>query len=116
MGGHYSFRYSAMRQMKTNGHNSLKDLVGAPGFEPGASCAQGRRSTQNKPPVSSASAETKQLSCDRSMWLAVRRCAHLSVGWAQKPAQSRSNARPGNIRPSVQSSSRYSVASDFLEQ
>jgi hypothetical protein len=27
-------------------HNSLKDLVGAPGFEPGASCAQGRRATR----------------------------------------------------------------------
>jgi hypothetical protein len=26
--------------------NSLKDLVGAPGFEPGASCAQGRRATR----------------------------------------------------------------------
>jgi hypothetical protein len=25
------------------------------------------------------------------MWLAVRRCARLSVGWAQKPAQSRPN-------------------------
>ena len=32
--------------MKTNVHNSLKDLVGAPGFEPGASCAQGRRATR----------------------------------------------------------------------
>jgi hypothetical protein len=29
-----------------NAHNSLKDLVGAPGFEPGASCAQGRRATR----------------------------------------------------------------------
>jgi hypothetical protein len=27
-------------------HNSLKSLVGAPGFEPGASCAQGRRATR----------------------------------------------------------------------
>ena len=26
--------------------NSLKDMVGAPGFEPGASCAQGRRATR----------------------------------------------------------------------
>jgi hypothetical protein len=39
--GRYNFRYSAMRTMKMNVRNSLKDLVGAPGFEPGASCAQG---------------------------------------------------------------------------
>jgi hypothetical protein len=37
---------SAMRTMRTNVHNLLKDLVGAPGFEPGASCAQGRRATR----------------------------------------------------------------------
>jgi hypothetical protein len=30
-----------MRAMKANVHNSLKDMVGAPGFEPGTSCAQG---------------------------------------------------------------------------
>jgi hypothetical protein len=35
-----------MREMKTNAYNSLKTLVGAPGFEPGASCAQGRRATR----------------------------------------------------------------------
>ena len=35
-----------MRAMNTNVHNSLKDLVGAPGFEPGTSCAQGRRATR----------------------------------------------------------------------
>jgi hypothetical protein len=35
-----------MRAMSANIHNSLKDLVGAPGFEPGASCAQGRRATR----------------------------------------------------------------------
>jgi hypothetical protein len=35
-----------MREMKTNAYNSLKKLVGAPGFEPGASCAQGRRATR----------------------------------------------------------------------
>jgi hypothetical protein len=64
-------------------------LVGAPGFEPGASCAQGRRATENKRPVFNVPAETKQLNCDRSMWLAVRKCAHLSVAWAQKLAQSR---------------------------
>jgi hypothetical protein len=81
----------------------LKSLVGAPGFEPGASCAQGRRSTQDNCSFFNVAAETKQLSRDRSMWLAVRRCAHLSVGWAQKPAQSRPNTRPGSIRPSVQS-------------
>src|SRR5262249_48828493 len=44
--GLYNFRYSGMRAMKKTVHNSLKDLVGAPGFEPGASCAQGRRATR----------------------------------------------------------------------
>ena len=29
-----------------NTDNSLKDMVGAPGFEPGTSCAQGRRATR----------------------------------------------------------------------
>jgi hypothetical protein len=34
------FRYSAMKEMKTNAYNSLRELVGKPGFEPGTSCAQ----------------------------------------------------------------------------
>ena len=69
--------------------NSLRILVGAWRFELQTSCAQGRRPTENKRPVFNVPAETKQLNCDRSMWLAVRNCAHLSVGWAQKLAQSR---------------------------
>jgi len=73
----------------------LKSLVGAPGFEPGTSCAQGRRNSQDNPPVFNVAAETKQLSRYSSMWLAVRTCAHLSVGWAQKLAQSRCRADPG---------------------
>jgi Phage integrase family len=40
---HYNFRYCAMRE-KANAYNS--DMVGAPGFEPGTSCAQGRRATR----------------------------------------------------------------------
>src|SRR5271170_3818040 len=32
--------------MNANVHNSLKSLVGASGFEPEASCAQGRRATR----------------------------------------------------------------------
>jgi len=44
--GHYNFRYSAMKEMKTSVYNSLKDLVGAPRFELGTSCAQGRRATR----------------------------------------------------------------------
>ena len=35
-----------MKEMIVNVYNSLKELVGAPGFEPGASCAQGRRATR----------------------------------------------------------------------
>ena len=69
--------------------NKKHKLVGAPGFEPGASCAQGRRATKNNASVFNVPAETKQLSRDRSMWLAVRKCAHLSFGWAQKLAQLR---------------------------
>ncbi len=64
------------------------EVVGARRFELRTSCAQGRRTTQSNPPVFNITAETKQLSRDRSMWLAVRKCAHLSVGWAQKLAQS----------------------------
>jgi hypothetical protein len=35
-----------MKAMKTATHMLLRTLVGAPGFEPGASCAQGRRATR----------------------------------------------------------------------
>ena len=66
-----------MRTMKMNVRNSLKDLVGAPGFEPGASCAQGRRPIQNKSSVFSVAAEKQQLSRVRSMWLAVYNCANV---------------------------------------
>ena len=68
--------------------NSLKGLVGAWRFELQASCAQGRRAIENNRPVFNVPTETKQLSRDGSMWLAVRKRAHLSVGWAQKLAQS----------------------------
>src|SRR6266852_6215251 len=77
-----------MRAMNMTAHKLLK-VVGASGFEPEASCAQGRRTTQDNPPVFNVPTETKQLSHDGSMWLAVRKRAHLSVGWAQKLAQSR---------------------------
>src|ERR1700691_6717375 len=64
-------------------------MVGAWRFELQTSCAKGRRPPQNNRPVFSVPAEKKQLSSDGSMWLAVRDRAHLSVGWAQKLAQSR---------------------------
>jgi hypothetical protein len=35
-----------VRTMNTNVHNLLKDMVGARGFEPRTSCAQGRRATR----------------------------------------------------------------------
>jgi hypothetical protein len=66
--------------------NKQNRLVGAPRFELGTSCAQGRHSAQNNSPVFNASTETKQLSCDRRMWLAVRECPKMFVGWAQKLA------------------------------
>ena len=92
-------------------------LVGAPRFELGTSCAQGRRSAQNNSSFSSVAAEKRQLSGSCSMWLAVRNCAHLSAGWAQKLAHSRwcpgprsayrnkrtifnlSSAKRGGVRP-----------------
>jgi hypothetical protein len=37
---------TAMKTTNVPAHKSLKSLVGAPGFEPGASCAQGRRATR----------------------------------------------------------------------
>jgi hypothetical protein len=40
----YKIVYSGVGEKKTeNAWTWLKRLVGAPGFEPGASCAQGRR-------------------------------------------------------------------------
>jgi hypothetical protein len=68
--------------------NNKHKLVGAPRFELGTSCAQGRHSAQNNPPVFNATTETKQLSRDRRMWLAVRECPQMFVGWAQKLAHS----------------------------
>jgi len=56
-------------------------MVGAPGFEPAASCAQGRHSAQNNSSVFNATTETKQLSRDLRMWLAVRECPQMFVGW-----------------------------------
>ena len=44
--GHYNSRYSAVKTTKAIAYNLLRVLVGAPGFEPGASCAQGRRATR----------------------------------------------------------------------
>ena len=70
-------------------------LVGAPGFEPGASCAQGRHSDQNNPLIFNATTETKQLSRDGRMWLAVPECPQMFVGWAQKLAHSKWYAGPG---------------------
>jgi hypothetical protein len=63
--------------------NKKHRLVGAPRFELGTSCAQGRRPIQNKSSVFSVAAEKQQLSRDRRMWLAVYNCASVSVGWAQ---------------------------------
>ena len=70
-------------------------LVGAPRFELGTSCAQGRHSDQNNPLVFNATTETKQLSRDRRMWLAVLECPQMFVGWAQKLAHSKWYAGPG---------------------
>jgi hypothetical protein len=35
-----------MKAINMPTHMLMKSLVGAPGFEPGASCAQGRRATR----------------------------------------------------------------------
>jgi hypothetical protein len=66
-----------------------RKMAGPTRLELATSCVTDRRATKNNPPVSNVTAEIKQLSRDLSMWLAVRNCAHRSVGWAQKLAQSR---------------------------
>jgi len=79
-------------------------LVGAPGFEPGTSCAQGRHSAQNNSSVFNAATETKQLSRDLRMWLAVRECPQMFVGWAQKLAHSKWYAGTGFVHGIVRRS------------
>src|ERR1700687_4574299 len=69
--------------------NKQHRLVGAPRFELGTACAQGRRITLNNTLLFSVTAETKQLIRDRSMWLAVPTCGHQSVRWAQRLAHPR---------------------------
>jgi hypothetical protein len=73
------------------------DLVGAPRFELGTSCAQGRHSAQNNSSVFNATTETKQVSRDLRMWLAVRECPQMFVGRAQKLAHSKWYAGPGFV-------------------
>jgi hypothetical protein len=61
----------------------LKQLVGAPGFEPGPPAPKCRRATQNNPPAFSVAAE-KELSRDGNMWPAVRACPRMFPGWGTK--------------------------------
>jgi hypothetical protein len=82
-----------LRKKKVSWFSKL--VVGAPRFELGTSCAQGRRNSQNNPPVFNVAAETERLSRDRRMWLAVRECLQMFVRWAQKLAHSKWYAYAG---------------------
>ena len=69
--------------------NLLKGLVGARGFEPRTSCAQGRLLTSRKQSVFNHSIENLRLISSRRMCLGVRGCIHLHAGSLQKSLQSR---------------------------
>jgi hypothetical protein len=65
----------------------LKQLVGAPGFEPGASCAQDRPTISCKFRIFNHSIENTSLRCVQEMWLDVGECIGLIVGSLQKSLQ-----------------------------
>ena len=62
-------------------------MVGAPGFEPGTSCAQGRRKAPPNPPAFSQQLENPILSRHLRMCLDVSGCGRKFVGSLQKALQ-----------------------------
>src|SRR5215470_187432 len=62
-------------------------MVGAPGFEPGASCAQGRRNAPTKSCRYNTSPITSFRISQVRMWADVPGCSRLVVGSLQKPLQ-----------------------------
>jgi hypothetical protein len=52
----------------------FEEVVGASGFEPEASRAQGKGTTRNNCPVFRVIVEKQKLNRDCGMWLAVRNC------------------------------------------
>jgi hypothetical protein len=87
-GGHYNFRYSAMRAMIMPICKSLKQLVGASGFEPEASCAQDRLTISCKSCIFNHAVENTKLSFMGEVWLDVAGCTGLIVGSLQKSLHS----------------------------
>ena len=65
----------------------LGELVGARGFEPRTSCAQGRRASSRKALPCNSRCENKAFSFQNGMCAAVSRCVRLIVGSLQKPLQ-----------------------------
>jgi hypothetical protein len=65
-------------------HTLLKQLVGAPGFEPGASCAQDRQPSFYKSFDFNHAIENSTVNSTRELWLDVARCTGLIVGSLQK--------------------------------
>jgi hypothetical protein len=65
----------------------LRTLVGAPGFEPGASCAQDRKASSSKCSSFNHVFENKTRFFATHMCGDVRRCARLIVGSLQKSLQ-----------------------------
>jgi hypothetical protein len=76
-----------MRTMKTSACKSLKQLVGASGFEPEASCAQDRQASFCKSFDFNHAIENTKLSFMGEVWLGVARCTGLIVGSLQKSLQ-----------------------------
>jgi hypothetical protein len=62
----------------------LKQLVGASGFEPEASCAQDRQPSLCKSFDFNHAIENSTVSSTRELWLGVARCTGLIVGSLQK--------------------------------
>jgi hypothetical protein len=65
----------------------LRRVVGAPGFEPGASCAQGRIASLAKSFLFNHAVENKARCFVPHMCVDVRRCSRLIIGSLQKSLQ-----------------------------
>src|SRR5271165_3900082 len=70
--------------MKTTSSKLQRKVVGAPGFEPGASCAQGRRKAPDKPPRINLNLKNIVVRSISGLCLDVCGCDSLLVGSLQK--------------------------------
>jgi hypothetical protein len=86
-----------MKAMNTPTHMLLKSLVGAPGFEPGASCAQDRIPSSRKCLDFNHAIENSRRYFVACMCVDVRRCGCLIVGSLQKSLQFSSRNSEGTV-------------------